>query len=61
MAQDGRILLHLAISEGHAEVVSALLTAGVDKEAKDEVNGVGWGVLKIARILLVPEGRLFWS
>ena len=31
-------------------MVSALLTAGADKEAKDEVNGVRRGVMEIGRI-----------
>jgi len=39
--QDGRTPLHLAAKNDHAAVVGALLTAEVDKEAKDRVRGGG--------------------
>jgi len=44
--QIGRTPLHLAAEKGHAAVAGALLAAKADKEAKDEVRGVGeyWGI-----------------
>ena len=38
--QRGWTALISASSEGHVEVVLALLAAGADKEARDEVNGI---------------------
>ena len=38
-AQDGETALMEASNFGHLEVVQALLAAGVDMEAEDEVNG----------------------
>ena len=38
-AQDGKTCLSWASSNGHLDVVEALLDAGADKHAKDEVGG----------------------
>ena len=38
--QDGETPLDLAAEEGHKEIVGALMKAGADKEAKEEVR---WG------------------
>ena len=42
LSQDGSTGLILASSEGHLEVVKALLDAGADKEARDQVSGRSW-------------------
>ena len=41
LSQDGSTGLILASSEGHLEVVKALLDAGADKEARDQVGVAG--------------------
>ena len=41
--QDGRTPLHWAAEDGRAAVVEQLLAAGVAKDAKDRVRGIGSG------------------
>ena len=40
-AQDGKMPLMLALDKGHEAIVGALLAAGANTEAKDEVKGGG--------------------